>query len=225
MSLAFFISLESLPLRDSGSRLLERDIVLVNTPLGTFTSVHTQESSQRFLPRNGAWPSLAVKMSSSLVGDPPRDGSRGLYASRSSGSGESPLVNDSGFLCRWLRACERTSSVLAGESHDLPGVGGVVKRLLASLLAPLGAALRLPWFNLNIPRTGFDTLCPDADPLAAPKLPTSPLPLLHSTLLPLVLAPTRRDELEEKSGDYSESLYPRETLCALTLSGYFASSG
>ena len=41
------------------------------------------------------------------------------------------------------------------------------------------------------------------------------LVLLCLTLLPLALAPTRRDE--EKSGD--ESLYPRETLCALTLLG------
>ena len=53
--------------------------------------------------------------------------------------------------------------------------------------------------------------------------PTSSLPLLCSTLLPLARASTRHDK--EKSGD--ESLYPSETLGALTLSasGYFASSG
>ena len=95
------------------------------------TPVHTQESSRYFLPRNSAWPSPAVTMSSSLVGDPPRDGSRVLYVSRSPGSGESPLVYSefmSDFLSRWLTACKRTSSVLVGESHDLPGVGGVVNR-------------------------------------------------------------------------------------------------
>ena len=46
VSLAFFISL---PLRASGARLLERELVLVNTPLGPTTTVHTQESSRRFL--------------------------------------------------------------------------------------------------------------------------------------------------------------------------------
>ena len=60
VSLAFFISL---PLRASGARLLERDLVLVNTPLEPSTPVHTQESSRGFLPRNGAWPSPAVTMS------------------------------------------------------------------------------------------------------------------------------------------------------------------
>ena len=53
----------SLPLRASGARLLERDLVLVNTPLEPSTPVHTQESSRGFLPRNGAWPSPAVTMS------------------------------------------------------------------------------------------------------------------------------------------------------------------
>ena len=84
VSLAFFISLA---LRASGARLLECDVVLVNTPLGPSTPVHTQDSSWLFLPLNGAWPSPVVKMSSS-VGSPPRDGSRVLYASRSSGSGK-----------------------------------------------------------------------------------------------------------------------------------------
>ena len=96
---AFFISL---PLRASGARLLERDLVLVNTPLGPSTPVHTQDSSWYFLPRNGAWPSPAVTMSSSLVGDPQRDESRFLYASRSPGSGESPLGYNSEFLRNFL---------------------------------------------------------------------------------------------------------------------------
>ena len=62
----------------------------------------------------------------------------------------------------------RTSSVLAGKSH-LPGVGGVVKRLLAPLLAPLRAALSLPRFDLNSSRTRFDILSAAADSHAAPK--------------------------------------------------------
>ena len=63
MSLAFLVwaLLESLPLRASGARLLEHDLLLVNTPLGPSTPVHTQESSRHFLPWNGAWPSPAVK--------------------------------------------------------------------------------------------------------------------------------------------------------------------
>ena len=104
VSLAFFISL---PLCASGARLLERDLVLVVPS----TAVHTQDSSRYFLPRNGAWPSPAVTMSPSLVGDPPRDGSRILYSLRSYGSGELPLVN-SEFLCRWY--CLRENVVGAG---------------------------------------------------------------------------------------------------------------
>ena len=49
----------------------------------------------------------------------------GKYSLRSSGSGESPLGYTSEFRFRWRMACERSSSVLVGESHDLPGVGGV----------------------------------------------------------------------------------------------------
>ena len=152
-------------------------------------------------------------MLNSLVGDPQRDGSRILYSLRSSDSGESPLGYNSEFLCdflsRWLRACKRTSSVLAGESYDLPGVGSVVNRLLSPLLAPLRAALRplgLP------PRALGSTLC--ALLLIRSLSLRLPLPfkLLCSTLLSLALARTRRDE--EKSGD--ESLYLRETLGALT---------
>ena len=107
----------------------------------------------------GAWPSPAVTMSSSLVRDPPRDGSRVLYAWRSPGSGESPLTNISEFLCRWLRACSRTSLVLAGESH-LPGVSGVAQPLLAPLLAPLTTALRgeSSPHRFITSRTRFDTL-------------------------------------------------------------------
>ena len=74
---AFFFSL---PLRASGARLLERDLVLVNTPLGASTPVHTHDSSRYFRRWIGAWPSPAVTISSSLVGDPPRDGSGILYA-------------------------------------------------------------------------------------------------------------------------------------------------
>ena len=224
VSPAFFISL---PLRAAScARLLENDLVLVNTPLGPSTPMHTQDSSRHFLRWNGGWPSPAVTMSSSLVGDPQRDESRFLYASRSPGSGKSPLGYiapryNSEFLCdflsRWLRACKRTSSVLAGESYDLPGVGGVVNRLLSPLLAPLRAALRPLGLQ---PRALGSTL--GALLLIRSLRPRLQLPLLRSTVSPLALARTRRDE--KKSGD--ESLYPRQvTLGALTLSGYFASSG
>ena len=60
--------LESLSLRASGARLLEvleRDLVLAYSPTGPSapnSPIHTQESSRRFLPRNDAWPSPAVKM-------------------------------------------------------------------------------------------------------------------------------------------------------------------
>ena len=55
----------SLPLCASGTRLLERDLVLVNTPLGPPTPVHTQleDSSRYFLRWIGAWPSPAVTIS------------------------------------------------------------------------------------------------------------------------------------------------------------------
>ena len=57
--------------------------------------------------------------------------------------------------------------MLAGESHDLPGVGGVVNRLLSPLLAPPRAALR----PLGLPtRARIDTWRPAADPLAAPNI-------------------------------------------------------
>ena len=78
-----------------------------------FHPVHTQDPSRYFLRWIGAWPSPAVTISSSFVGDPPRDGSRVLYSLRSSGSGESPLRYTSEFRFSWLRACKRTSSVLA----------------------------------------------------------------------------------------------------------------
>ena len=188
---AFFISL---PLRASGARLLERDLVLVNTLLAASTPVHTQDSSRRsgFLRWIGAWPSPALTISSSFVEDPPRDrdGSRILYASRSSGSGESPLRYTSEFLFSWLRACKRTSSVLAGESH-LPGVGGVVNRVFSPLLlAPPRAALRPLGLS---PRALGSTLS------ALLLIRSLRLTLLRSTLLSLALARTRRDE--EISGD------------------------
>ena len=111
-------------------------------------------------------------------------------------------------------ACERTSSVLAGESHDLPGVGGVVNRLLSPLLAPPRAALRPLGFP---PRALGSTLG------ALLLIRSLRLTLLRLTLLALLaLARPRRDG--EKSGD--ETLYPRrKTLGALTRSGYCASSG
>ena len=154
--------------------------MLVYTPLGPYIPVYTQESSLRCLPRNGAWPSPAVTMSSSWIGDPSRDGARRLFASRSSGSGESPLPNAVKFLCRWLRACFRTSSVLAGESH-LPGVGGVAQ----PLLAPLRAAIRP--ISLK-PRALGSTLCDLPNRTLRLRPPTSSLPLSRPTLLSLLCA-------------------------------------
>ena len=108
---------------------------------------------------------------------------------------------------------QKNSSVLAGESYDLPGVGGVVYRLLSPLLAPLRAALR----PLGLPPRALGSTL-GALLLIRSLRPRLQLPLLRSTVSPLALARTRRDE--EKSRD--ESLYPqRETLGALTRSGYF----
>ena len=110
------------------------------------------------------------------------------------------------FLFRWLRTCEMTSSVLAGKSHDLPGVSGVAQSLLSPLLAPLRAPLR----SLGLPPQALDSTLGALLLIRSLRLTLLPLPLLRSTLLSLLaLARTRRDE--EKSGD--ESLYPRrETL-------------
>ena len=89
--LDFFIFLESLPLRASGARLLERDLKLVSQAF--FISLellqshasgerllerlglppqYTRKNPLHFLPRHGAWPSPAVTMSSALVGDTTR---------------------------------------------------------------------------------------------------------------------------------------------------------
>ena len=108
--------------------------------------------------------------------------------------------------------------MLAGEAYDLPGVGGVVNRLLSPLLAPLRAALR----PLGLPFRAFGSTLGALLLIRSLRL-RLPLPWLRSTLLSLLaLTRTRRDEV--KSGD--ESLYPRrETIGALTRSGYFASSG
>ena len=174
VSLAFFISL---PLRAaSGARLLERDLVLVNTPLGPSTPVNTQDSSRYFLPRNGTWPSSAVTMSSSLVGDPQRDGSRILYSLRPSDSGESPLVY-SEFLSRWLMVCKRTSSMLAGEPYEpYDGEPYAWSRLCgqpSAFTTACTTSCSTSPPQLTTSSTRFDTLCPAADPLAAPKVATA----------------------------------------------------
>ena len=99
VSLAFLllvsVSLASLPLHASGALLLERDLaslVLLNTPSGSDTPTITREASLLCLPRSSTWPCLAVTMSS-LVGDPQREGSRGLYSSRSSRLSNSQLAS------------------------------------------------------------------------------------------------------------------------------------
>ena len=99
-------------------------------------------------------------------------------------------------------------SVLAGESHDLPGVGGVVNRVFSPLLAPLRAALR----PLGSPPRALGSTLGTLLLIRSLRLTLS-----RSTLLSLLaLAGTRRNE--EKSGD--EAVYPRrETLGALTRSG------
>ena len=87
--------------------------------------------------------------------------------------------------------------MLAGESHDLPGVCGVTQPLLSPLLAPLRAALR----PLGLPPRALGSTLGALLLIRSLRL-RLPLPLLRSTFLSLLaLERTKRDE--EKSGDES----------------------
>ena len=105
----------------------------------------------------------------------------------------------------------RTSSVLAGESHDLPGVGGVSLPLLAPLRTALRALrpLGLP------PRALGSTL--GALLLIRSLCLRLPLPLLRSTLLSLLaLAVTNQTRRREIRGRIAVST-TRNTWCPDTV--------